>query len=176
MVFNKQYRSIIGYGGFICLLILILNSCECGCKRPRPRRSINPPALKMALSGPTEIRGGQNPFELRLDIQEGVLHPANYTLQTVVLKAYNDMHYMVHRTQGIYPNWYRVLDNMNGKNLKDFLNKEKIPAKSGGHQEYISIEKENTNFPKSCEFEFKILDKSNQVVAGPLQVKWTQAP
>jgi hypothetical protein len=177
---------IRGYGSAIRLTVLcglwLIIFGACGCKRKHWGRVVKPPAeteeedprpLKMVLLVPAEIRGGQHSFALILEIQEGTLYTENYTLQAIVREAFNNPDYSAWRAASAYPGWYKILDNMNGKSLKDCLGKDKIVAGKSTKRQNLIINKEPLNFPRSCKLEFAILDKTGKSVAGPLSLNWT---
>jgi hypothetical protein len=174
---NSKRRELTIRSFLLCSLCLIAFSA-CWCKNKRWRGTAKPATedsrpLKMVLLAPTEVRGGHHSFALTLEIQEGTLYTENYTLRAIVKEAFNNPNYSGWKDYFIHPDWYKILDGMNGKSLKDCLDKDKIIAGKSSKRQDLIINKKPLNFPKSCKLEFAILDKTGKTVAGPSRLNWT---
>ena len=192
LFFNKAW---------ILFVLFQVVSCKCGNKpinygdeaerdttqQTTQQSSENKPTL--TLIGPNEVK--KNPtlsspviITLKLKVTNGTLNTNDYKLQAIDLKNYAQKTYI---DEQVPAECHTKVSGTDGKTLQvltgkptltknDKIIRLKIPVVVSKWMTYNPGRSDKLVVPysESAKFQFAILDKAGNTVAGPIEVKWTR--
>ena len=141
----------------------------------------------LILTGPAEVKNNPTALlptiiTLKLEVTNGTLNTNDYSLEAIDLKNYGLPNYTNEQASK-----NTKVSHMNGVTLQALLTGTPTLTKNDKKDLKISVtvskwtlyNKGKSNelkvpYSESAEFQFAILDKAGNPVAGPIEVKWTR--